>query len=303
MNIMELPSKTADASSSAGLAPQTMHGKMLEMRKIGRGATSRGKRARHSPNDLPHIVDSRGEVTQTHDMLRECEALANIGRMTHHIAHDLRHYLTAIYANVEFMTNSKFDHNDRVEMAAEVREAVADMTDMLDSMLPQQPNSLSGKLRNGSLNTIIERAVQMVRFHPEGKNVELLLGDIPPFAGYLEGAKLGRGIYNLVLNACQATKPVNASRRVIVRTSSDEIFLTIRVIDNGPGIAASLRESLFLRSIPSEKRGGLGLGLAIAEQAAAAHGGFLCLEESRPGRTVFALHISVDQRQSHCVCS
>jgi signal transduction histidine kinase len=145
-------------------------------------------------------------------MLRECEALANIGRMAHHIAHDLRHYLTAIYANVEFMTSTKFDRNDRVDMAAEVREAVADMTDMLDSILPQRSNNPRNNLRNGSLSTIIEHAVQMVRFHPEGKNVELLLGDIPPFDGHLDAVKLGRGIYNLVLNACQATKPLNTSR-------------------------------------------------------------------------------------------
>jgi signal transduction histidine kinase/FixJ family two-component response regulator len=315
MNLMQTPSRSADASLSGRFALQTVPGRMFKMNgMVGGPVNSKGKRGRRSPNDLagrttesncvlPNIAVLHAELKRTRDMLRECEALANIGRMAHHIAHDLRHYLTTIYANVEFMTSTKVDRNDRVEMAAEVREAVADMTGMLDSILPRRSNNPRNNLRNGSLSTIIEQSVQMVRFHPEGKNVELLLGDIPPFDGHLDAVKLGRGIYNLVLNACQATKPLNTSRRVIVRTSSDEIFVTIRVIDNGPGVSASIRESLFPRSVPTENRNGLGLGLAIAEQAAAGHGGFVCLEESRPGRTVFALHISVDQRQSQRVCS
>jgi two-component system osmolarity sensor histidine kinase EnvZ len=77
----------------------------------------------------------------------------------------------------------------------------------------------------------------------------------------------------------------NASRhaRHIWLTASDNGGRTLRITidDDGPGIPAGLRESLF-RPFESADPGGTGLGLAIARDIIGAHGGDILLLD-RPG--------------------
>jgi nitrogen-specific signal transduction histidine kinase len=68
-------------------------------------------------------------------------------------------------------------------------------------------------------------------------------------------------------------------------TEVDErIFVTI--LDNGPGIPASVRRTLFDPIVTAGKPNGTGLGLTLARRIAEEHGGSVNLLESNPGRTV-----------------
>jgi two-component system NtrC family sensor kinase len=83
---------------------------------------------------------------------------------------------------------------------------------------------------------------------------------------------------NLLLNAAQALPPGGVAR-VTLATEGQRVI--VRIIDNGPGIAALalVDDGALLRTT---KPGGTGLGLPIARRIAAAHGGELRIE-STPG--------------------
>jgi signal transduction histidine kinase len=73
-------------------------------------------------------------------------------------------------------------------------------------------------------------------------------------------------------------------------TEVDErIYVTIS--DNGPGIPASVRRTLFDPFVTAGKPNGTGLGLTLACRIAEEHGGSVCLEESNRERTVFTLSL------------
>ncbi len=90
---------------------------------------------------------------------------------------------------------------------------------------------------------------------------------------------------NVIGNATQ-----HARRSVTVTCQRTSGTLTVRVADDGHGIAAADRARIFERFVRlSSSYVGAGLGLPIARWIAEAHGGSVTLESSAPTGSVFAI--------------
>jgi signal transduction histidine kinase len=72
--------------------------------------------------------------------------------------------------------------------------------------------------------------------------------------------------------------------------TDERIYVTIS--DNGPGVPAAVRRTLFDAFVTAGKPNGTGLGLTLARRVAEEHGGSVCLEESNPEGTVFTLSLT-----------
>jgi signal transduction histidine kinase len=223
---------------------------------------------------------------------KECEALAIAGRMAQLVSHDLRNHLTAIYSNVEFISEPKTTDVEREDLLEEVRAVVLDMTGMLDSLLLLAKTGQPPYPRLGSLNEVVKHAACLVRAHPDARDVDLVIQDAAPVTCWMDSTKVGSAIYNLLLNACQAARLGFAPRRVHVTLAEDQRFVHIRVIDSGRGVAPTIEKTLFQPFVSTERVNGLGLGLSIVDCTAREHGGYVELEESGHGRTVFGFHLS-----------
>ena len=77
----------------------------------------------------------RDTLQQTQRELLYAERMAMIGQMAGSISHDMRHQLSAVYANAEFLCNTRLTTAEREELFSEIRIAVNEMTDLVDSML------------------------------------------------------------------------------------------------------------------------------------------------------------------------
>jgi two-component system nitrogen regulation sensor histidine kinase GlnL len=115
---------------------------------------------------------------------------------------------------------------------------------------------------------------------------------IPSFRG--DGIAIRRVILNLLRNACQA-----GSSLVLIKTrveygnallqSGQGSVIRLDVIDDGLGVPESLRSLLFLPFVTG-RRDGTGLGLALSQQIASAHGGLLTFEPLEQGSR-FSLYL------------
>jgi signal transduction histidine kinase len=207
------------------------------------------------------------------------------------ISHDIRNYLASIYCDIEFASDPDLCQTDREQLLAGVRGTIHDVTDLLDSFLVSVRTDKSLHLQSKSMNQLIQRAVGMVRSHPDARECELVICEAPSLQARIDSQRLESAIYNLLLNACQALKRCSPPKRVEISLCNDERSICIRVQDNGPGVPDCIRNMLFQPFVSAEKASGIGLGLTIAEQAARQHGGCLNLEESIPGKTVFVLQL------------
>ena len=70
-------------------------------------------------------LDLQNEPQQcAHSQLIEQERMSSIGRMACSISHDMRHSLSAIYANAEFLERADIGASVRADLLLEIREAV-----------------------------------------------------------------------------------------------------------------------------------------------------------------------------------
>jgi signal transduction histidine kinase len=238
-------------------------------------------------------VDLRNELQRrAQSQLIEAERMSAIGRMACSISHDMRHSLTAIYANAEFLERHDRCASARADLLLEIQEAVLAMTERIDSLLQFGSSGRTNPLVHERVSLIVEKAVAAVKFHPDGRNVSITVGKFPPAEADIDARNLESAIYNLLLNACQAaTRSTHVPEVKVHLTEVDErIYVTI--LDNGPGIPASVRRTLFDPFVTAGKPNGTGLGLTLARRIAEEHGGSVCLEESNSQRTVFTLSLT-----------
>ena len=122
---------------------------------------------------------------------------------------------------------------------------------------------------------------------------------IPEFRGDRE--QLIQTVLNIAHNACQAlaqriaagdaqlTLRTRIARQVTFGKQRYRLALELHVIDNGPGIADSIKDRIFYPLV-SGREGGSGLGLTLAQTFVQQHHGLIEVD-SVPGRTDFKILI------------
>jgi signal transduction histidine kinase len=232
-----------------------------------------------------------GPQRRAQSQLIEAERMSAIGRMACSISHDMRHALTAIYANAEFLERHDRCASARADLLLEIQEAVLVMTERLDSLLQFGSGGRKNPLVHESVSLVVEKAVAAVKLHPDGRNVSIAVGKSPPAEADIDARNLESAIYNLLLNACQAATLSTHVPEVKVHLTEIDEGIYVTILDNGPGIPASVRRTLFDPFVTAGKPNGTGLGLTLARRIAEEHGGSVCLEESNRERTVFTLSL------------
>jgi signal transduction histidine kinase len=217
------------------------------------------------------------------------EPLSAVSRMVALISHDLRHPLTAILANAEFLTRTEISEMQRNELYLEIRCAIDRMNELVSSLL--ECSKGRDTLRLGARNIVdtVERAIRMTSVKQEFRRINIEHHHEGMAVGWFDSNRLERVIANLVLNACEAVSP--DSGQIVITTTGDRACLQIGVWDNGPGIPPRIQASAFEPFVSYGKAEGSGLGLAIAKKIVEHHGGEIYLDGGNKTGTLFKIMI------------
>lgn len=234
------------------------------------------------------FANMRERLQESQQKLLEAERIATLGRTASSISHDLRHYLAGVVANAEFLYEADSLKMNRDEIFQEIKLASAQMTDLIDSLreLAREQGALS--VSPGDLQTIVQRAIEAVRSRQEFRAHDIALRATGETDGTFDAKKLERVFFNLVLNACEAS---GANGHVAITVDSAPQAFAVRISDDGPGVPAAIRDTLFEPFVSSGKANGTGLGLAIANKIVHDHQGSIAVEETSAAGTVFLIRI------------
>jgi signal transduction histidine kinase len=230
--------------------------------RIARGR-ARARRDRETiASQLRALSDAQRELVQQ-------EKLAAIGRLAAGVAHEVRNPLGVIRASAAMLRESHAPGDDAHRACDFICEEIDRLNGLIEALLafarPTEP-----KLARVDATGVAERARRLAAPDAERREVAL---ELRASAGALEihadPDLLAQAVYDLICNALEAVEAGGRVRIAIAPSGSD---LSIEVADDGPGVDPGLGAQVFEPFFTTKARG-TGLGLAMVERIAHAHGG------------------------------
>lgn len=203
------------------------------------------------------------------------------------LAHDLRNYLTPLYGRLALLSKraAAEQRQHDVELAAQATQSLDHMKQLIDNLLEAerlQQGIFDLRWESVDLRELAHTVAQSL----EGTDTPIVVDATTALVIKGDPQRLRQALHNLLANAVAHSPryaPVLLSLHVLQHTA------VLRVSDLGPGIPPELLPRLFQLFTPGPTSQGLGLGLYLAHEIAAAHAGTLSVESRRGAGTCFAV--------------
>jgi two-component system nitrogen regulation sensor histidine kinase NtrY len=224
--------------------------------------------------------------------LMRAQKVAAWGEVARKLAHEIKNPLTPIQLSAQRVRKAWLKEDpDFEKVVTESTRAIVDEVEALKNLVDefaQFARLPAASLEPAALHDVIDQALSLYDGLFPGVTFERRLApDLPPLR--LDPEQMKRALINLVDNAVEATE---GRGRVLVATEYDRAEGRARLVvaDDGPGIAATDRERLFVPHFSTKKRGS-GLGLAIVSRIVQEHLGTIRAEDNTPRGARFVVEL------------
>jgi signal transduction histidine kinase len=216
---------------------------------------------------------ARRRASKLREKAERVQRLAEIGTLTGGLAHEIKNPLSTVRLNLQLL-QEELDARDPVHarminrLGTVGREA-SRLRDILDDFL-RFAGKIELRRQPVDLNGLLEELSDFFAPQAQQNRVQIRLRPNPaPLVASVDPRLIKQALLNLMLNAVQA---MTAGGELILTASAAGDEAVIDVIDTGPGIPRGEEDKIF-QAYYSSKKGGTGLGLAMAQRIVEEHGG------------------------------
>lgn len=233
------------------------------------------------------VRDLTEQVEESEVRADHAERLAEIGRLSSAVAHEIRNPLGVIAAQAKLLERSGASAPSIAAIRAQVDRAKRFLDDLLRYSKPRPLD-----IREIDALPLLELVATSVR--------QIIGDDAPPIEVKREGEgplliEVDRGAFQDVATALAQNAAIavhgQEGGEVLIRASASAGSAVIVIEDNGPGVPREIEGSLFQPFVTGRGRDarhpGTGLGLAIAARWVERHGGSLRYERRSEGGARF----------------
>ncbi|MBM3907445.1 MAG: PAS domain S-box protein [Gemmatimonadetes bacterium] len=259
---------------------------------VGVTTTSDPGDGQHVPRSATAIFQDISDQKRLEQLNLRAQRLEAVAELSASLAHEIRNPLASIQSAVEQMARRPAATDDERTLGNLIVRESERLSRVLNEFLDFARVRVT-RMEGVDLGHVTRGAAALALAHPsrpDGVRVDVEVDGVAlPFVG--DEDLLHRGIFNLVLNAVQASPSggqVRVAARAIARgqlpsgVSFDDGAYEILVTDQGPGISAEIIERLF-EPFSTTKPGGTGLGLAVTHRAIEAHKGYVLVDTEQAG--------------------
>jgi PAS domain S-box-containing protein len=228
------------------------------------------------------------------DALRlRAQRLEGIAELSASLAHEIRNPLASIRSAVEQISRMPATSDDQKTLSALVMRESDRLSRLLGEFLDFARVRVT-RLEQVDVGALVRDVAALVAAHPdrpEGVTVSCLVPNTGSIRVEGDEDLLQRAIFNLTLNAVQASPDRGDVRIEVTRGTAEPLpiglafegeAVSLRVSDDGPGIPPEIRDRMF-DPFFTTKANGSGLGLAVVHRAIEAHRGHIFVDSVARG--------------------
>jgi signal transduction histidine kinase len=276
---------------------------LVNLAETARKVSSGNRTVRAAPGNTPEIarladafndmLDSlaQGRLTlvQTYEKMTRQETLAEVGKFSMMIAHEVKNPLGIIKSSLEMMKSDLNIPSDNIPLTY-AEEEIVRLNTLIESFLmfsrPAKP-----RFGQVDLNQLMQQVIMGFEIQYDASDL-VLDCRIPdtPFVSEADFDLLSRGIGNIIRNACEAG---GGKGTVTIRVTEQHRKWVLTISDQGQGITPEDRHRIF-EPFFTTKATGTGLGLAFADQVVKAHGGSIKVDAPSRGGARFCITLFAD---------
>lgn len=221
------------------------------------------------------------------------------------LAHEVRNPLAGIRAAAQLIGRaSDAETAELAQLICDEVDRVNRLTERIDPLATMQEARFSAV----NVHEALGRVRQLLQSSaPRVKLRERYDPSLPALQGDLD--QLIQAFLNVAKNAVEAvgdredaevTFATSYRPGVRMKTGPSRearAQLEVQIMDNGPGLSPEVADHMF-EPFATTKAGGMGLGLTVAAEVVARHGGRV-EAESAPGRTIFHIFLPIQPEAEH----
>ncbi|MCI4660777.1 MAG: HAMP domain-containing histidine kinase [Neomegalonema sp.] len=265
---------------------------------------------RSDPEDLGDVIapsGATGEIavaerelaamqSEIRAALRQKSRLAALGEAVAKINHDLRNLLSTAQLLADRLESSRDPLVVKVgpKLINSLDRAIRLCRETLEYGRAQEPAPQRQSVALRALGEEIEMALGL----REDERISFANQVAPEHHVLADPDQLFRALHNIARNAAQAIQATGEPGQIMLAAWREGGACHIDLSDTGPGLPEAARKDLFKPFKGSVRKGGSGLGIAIAAELMRGHGGSLSLIESNSEGTCFRLVLPDDPAQS-----
>lgn len=223
---------------------------------------------------------------------QHAERLAELGTLTGGLAHEIKNPLSTVQLNLQLLQEDLTPDNPAytrvVNRLNTVQREASRLRDILDDFL-KYAGKLEVDKKPTELNEVLEELVDFFMPQAQLQRIQLRLKPSTdgPIVAPVDVKLIKQAILNLMINATQAM-PNGGELMLSVAKADDRAV--IDVIDTGVGIPPESVDKIF-NAYYSTKKGGTGLGLAMAQRIIREHNGTLSVKSDVGKGTDFTVRL------------
>jgi two-component system sensor histidine kinase HydH len=230
------------------------------------------------------------QLQENFEQLKRAERLSAVGQLSANLAHEIRNPLASIEGAAELLQPGAVSSEMQAEFVGIIRKECRRLsrllTDMLDFARPKAP-----RYEHTSIAEVIESVVSLMAIPAQKAGVRIRL-EVPPELPEIpcDREQIRQVLVNLTMNAVQAM-PDGGTVELSAEVAGSRLIVSVK--DEGIGVPLDALDELF-SPFYTTKKDGTGLGLSVAQQIVAAHGGEFLVNPNTPKGSVFSFSLPLN---------
>ena len=284
------------ACLSFGFQKITSQGESLERKGVLQVFNDESRDFIRKNNSVLEILSATLTAIINKKLLEETQEqsnrLATIGELSGTIFHDFKNPMASIRGIAELIEISvgRMPEEKTIRFSKIIRKQVDRCIGMIDELLCFTRGETNLYLSEGSLKALLLEVEEILNIETDRSPVELKVDKVDDLRFKFDKDRLMRVIFNLTNNALEVMED-GGCLEIKGWFDADSRRVMLSVTDTGPGIPDHISESLFEVFVTHGKKNGTGLGLNIARQIIAAHGGQIYLDKDYKGGARFVISL------------